>query len=100
MFFYVSDSVGLNCSDWLLSFGEMIIRNSFLVRLGLRQSRVLVKSSHLQRCLSTEPHLLKSEFPDVHIPQDVSLPSFVWDHNAEKHSDRIAMVDALTGRGH
>ena len=77
----------------------MIIRNSFLVRLGLRQSRVLVESRQIKRCLSTEDHILKSEFLDVHIPQDVSLPSFVWDQNAEKHSDRIAMVDAVTGLG-
>jgi len=74
----------------------MIIRSSFLVRLGLRQSRVLVESRQIKRCLSTEDHILKSEFPDVHIPQDVSLPSLVWDQNAEKHSDRIAMVDAVT----
>ena len=36
--------------------------------------------------------ILKSEFPDVDIPQDVSVPSFIWDKNVKERPNKIAMV--------
>lgn len=41
--------------------------------------------------------ILKSEFPDVDIPQDVSVPSFIWDQNVRDRPDKVAMVSKLKG---
>ncbi len=41
--------------------------------------------------------IFKSPFPDVSIPDDVSLTSFVFEH-AEEYSEKPAIIDGVSGR--
>ena len=42
--------------------------------------------------------IVRSKFPDVQIPANVSLPDFIWKETSVNHGDKLALVDAITGK--
>lgn len=46
-----------------------------------------------------EEIIFRSKYPPVHIPNDVTLPEFVLS-GAELYLDKVAFVDATTGKGY
>lgn len=44
-----------------------------------------------------EEHIFRSRYPPVEVPHGITLPDFVL-QNAEMFSDKVAFVDATTGR--
>ncbi|XP_077991405.1 uncharacterized protein LOC144445653 [Glandiceps talaboti] len=51
-------------------------------------------------CISTKRHgIVKSKFPDLQIPSDVSLPQYLLSR-FEKYGDKIAMVDAVSNHSY
>ncbi|XP_027153873.1 4-coumarate--CoA ligase-like 1 [Coffea eugenioides] len=49
--------------------------------------------------LHPEEHVFRSRYPPVQIPSDLTLPDFVL-QNAELYSEKVAFVDAATGKGY
>ncbi|CAA2997176.1 4-coumarate-- ligase-like 1 [Olea europaea subsp. europaea] len=43
--------------------------------------------------------IFRSKYPSVQVPEDLTLPEFVLS-NAEPYLDKVAFVDALTGKGY
>ncbi|KAG8366949.1 hypothetical protein BUALT_Bualt16G0021300 [Buddleja alternifolia] len=43
--------------------------------------------------------IFRSKYPPVHVPDDVTLPEFVLS-NVELYLDKVAFVDAITGKGY
>ncbi|XP_075106531.1 4-coumarate--CoA ligase-like 1 isoform X2 [Nicotiana tabacum] len=54
-----------------------------------------VESSQQQEC----EHIFRSRYPPVQVPDNVTLPDFVL-HNVELYTDKMAFVDATTGKGY
>ncbi|KAL3525878.1 hypothetical protein ACH5RR_014250 [Cinchona calisaya] len=48
--------------------------------------------------LHQDEHIFRSLYPPVQVPDDLTLPDFVL-QNAEKYSEKVAFVDAVTGKG-
>ncbi|KAK2969312.1 hypothetical protein RJ640_030853 [Escallonia rubra] len=46
-----------------------------------------------------EEHIFRSRYPSVHVPDNVTLPEFVL-QNAELYSDKVAFVEAATGKAY
>lgn len=44
-------------------------------------------------------HVFKSKYPDIHIPDNVDLTSFIFSRS-EDAKDRVALVDAASGRSY
>jgi len=45
-------------------------------------------------------NIVRSEFPDVHIPRDISVPAFIWNHNVDKFPHKIALVDGVSEKSY
>nr|GMD55366.1 4-coumarate--CoA ligase-like 1 [Ipomoea batatas] len=44
-----------------------------------------------------DEHIFRSKYPPVQVPDDMTLPDFVL-HNVELYADKVAIVDATTGK--
>ncbi|KAG9130105.1 hypothetical protein Leryth_012845 [Lithospermum erythrorhizon] len=47
--------------------------------------------------LKQDEHIFRSKYPAIQVPDDLTLPEFVL-QNAEAHSDKVAFVEAVTGK--
>ncbi|XP_020232855.1 4-coumarate--CoA ligase-like 1 [Cajanus cajan] len=54
--------------------------------------------TYVEKTTRVEEHVFRSQYPPVHIPDNVTLPEFVL-QNAELYADKVAFVDAVTGKG-
>ena len=73
----VSIFVGLTTRKGFAMFSKIVCR---VVKPGL------------SRLSTSTQHIVKSEYPDVRIPQDIAVPAFIWNENASKFGDRTALV--------
>ncbi|CAI9109796.1 OLC1v1009698C1 [Oldenlandia corymbosa var. corymbosa] len=48
--------------------------------------------------LQQDEHIFRSRYPRVQVPNDLTLPEFVL-QNAELYADKVAFVDAASGKG-
>ncbi|XP_041009902.1 4-coumarate--CoA ligase-like 1 [Juglans microcarpa x Juglans regia] len=53
--------------------------------------------TYAQNLKQDEEHVFKSRFPAVTVPDDMTLPQFVL-QNAELYADKVAFVEAVTGK--
>ena len=47
--------------------------------------------------LRNEKNIVKSYCQDIVIPKNVSFHDFIWEKSVEKHGDKAALVDGITG---
>lgn len=52
----------------------------------------------MENFASEEEHVFRSQHSPVPVPDNVTLPEFVL-QNAELYADKVAFVDAVTGKG-
>ncbi|XP_057431022.1 4-coumarate--CoA ligase-like 1 [Lotus japonicus] len=52
----------------------------------------------MENFANEEEHIFRSQYSPVPIPDNVTLPEFVL-QNAELYADKVAFVDAVTGKG-
>lgn len=53
--------------------------------------------TYAQNLTQDEEHVFGSRFPAVTVPDDMTLPQFVL-QNAELYADKVAFVEAVTGK--
>ncbi|KAJ1441444.1 AMP-dependent synthetase/ligase [Sesbania bispinosa] len=54
--------------------------------------------TYMENFTAEEEHVFRSQYSPVPIPDNVTLPEFVLQH-AELYADKVAFVDAVTGKG-
>ncbi|KAG5017634.1 hypothetical protein JHK82_023234 [Glycine max] len=54
--------------------------------------------TYVENFASEEEHVFRSQYSSVPVPDNVTLPEFVL-QNAELYADKVAFVDAVTGKG-
>ncbi|XP_027342389.1 4-coumarate--CoA ligase-like 1 [Abrus precatorius] len=52
----------------------------------------------MENLVAEEEHIFRSQYSPVPVPDNVTLPEFVL-QNAELYADKVAFVDAVTGKG-
>lgn len=54
--------------------------------------------AYIENFVEENEHIFRSQYPPVPVPENVTLPEFVL-QNAELYGDKVAFVDAESGKG-